>query len=461
MLVNRAYRFRLYPMAAQAAELAEWSRQLRFLYNLAHEQRLLALARPRGEQPRVDYYKQSPEMTELCKGGQDQLARVVCCARQEVLRDLDKAWQRWRKGLGGKPHFKRRTDSVRIYFSTQKHWSIEGEGKKARLSFAGAASSVGAITMRMDRAFPKDAKFSSCHITRDVDQWYAVFPLAFEVEATASPRSAVGINRGAVHAIADSDGRVVQSPKHYAKAMERIAKLSRDLARKEPGSRNRYKAAEKLAQAHRKVRRQREWFLHDQSAYYVARYRLIAIEDYATREMTAKKPKPKSTLPKYVKRAINRSILDVGWYEFARQMKYKVQTTGGEVREVPVFGEDADAIGISSVCSACGAALKAPASGHRRMKCEDCGHRELGDGNAARNVLIRAENMTPPGPKTPKASIKIKGRQKRSETAAKPAGEASGRDLSVGGPDEGGTQACTVSTSELPTETHPAMRDGL
>ena len=462
VVVNRAFKFRLYPTSAQDAELREYERQLRFLYNLAHEQRLMALGRPRDERPRVDYFRQSREMTELIREGDlHQLGRVVCCARQEVLRDLDKAWQRWRKRLGGRPRFKRKTDTVRIYLSTAKHWGISGEGKKALLSLAGAASSVGKIEMRFDRPFPKDAKASSCHLVRDVDQWFAVFPLEFAAEVVRPSKKEVGINRGAVHAVTDTDGRIVDSPTFYGNAMGRIAKLSRDLKRKTPGGRNYHKAAERLAKAHRKVRRQREYFLHQQSAHYASQYRIIAIEDWSTKDMTAKEPDETFTT-REVKKAINRSILDVGWYEMVRQIKYKVEVSGGEVREVPVFDPGGEEIGISSVCSACGAALEGPASGRKTMRCEDCAHSELGDLNAARNVLIRATEGWPSSPKPAKqkTSIKIKGRQKRPETAGNPPVDAPGRDPSVRGPDEGGTHERTVLTSET-EETHPTMRDAV
>jgi putative transposase len=465
--VHRAYRFRLYPTAAQDAELREWERQLRWLYNLAHEQRLLALGRPRGEQPRIDYFRQGREMTEILRGGHDQLARVVCCARQETLRDLDKAWQRWRKRLGGRPRFKRRTDAVRIYLSTPKHWAVPNDGT---LVLAGAASSVGAIEIRQDRPWPGDAKFSSCHLVRDVDQWFAVFPLEYTETRSKACGPPVGINRGAVHAVADTEGRVIDSPAYYAKAMGRIARLSRELGRKETGSRNWHKAAAKLARAHRKVRRQREWFLHDLSRMYVGGHklkneqghRLIAIEDWSTKEMTSSEPDETFTT-KRIKSAVNRSILDVGWYELRRQIKYKAEATGAEVREVPVFDRGGEEIGISSVCSVCGAALPKPASGRAIARCEGCDHTEVGDLNAARNVLVRAEQMAPPAPKTPKASIKIKGRVKRTETAVNPTVDASGGDPPARGPVERGTpiredghHAGTVSPDST-DGTHPPM----
>jgi putative transposase len=402
--VHRAFKFRLYPTEVQVAELAEWERQLRWLYNLCHEQRMMAASRSREERPRVDYYRQGKEMTEIVRID-PQLARVVCSARQEILRDLDKAWQRWRKKLGGRPHFKKRTDSVRIYFSTPKHWKVE----MGNLVLAGVASSVGPIKINQDRPWPSEVKFSSCHITRDVDQWFAVFPLEYSVVVAKPKGGAIGINRGAVHAIADSYGRVVDSPRHYVKALEKIQKLSRELARKEPGSRNRYKAALKLARAHRTVRRQREWFLHDQSAYYTKRYNLIGIEDWSTKAMTSSEPDPKIEAPKNL---LNRKILDVGWYELARQIDYKADALGSRVVHVLPGPDDKDPAGISTMDSITNQPMATSASGEQFAE-----NGFLGDVNCARNVLLRALRAPKEPVEKTKVSIKIKGRTKKEKAA--------------------------------------------
>jgi len=441
-VIHRAYKFRLYPTEAQDAELCEWERQLRWLYNLAHEQRLAALSRPRGEQPRVDYYRQGREMTEIVRAD-PQLARVVCSARQEVLRDLDKAWQRWRKRLGGKPHFKRRTDAVRIYLSTPKHWKVDGLG---HLLLSGIASTVGPIKIKQDRTWPGDAKFTACHLVRDVDQWFAVFPLEFSVQAEKPKGGAIGINRGAVHAIADSYGRVVDSPRHYTRALERIQKLSRDLARKESGSRNRHKAAMKLARAHRTVRRQREYFLHGESAYYTQRYGLIGIEDWSTKEMTSSEPDPKIEAPKNL---LNRKILDVGWYELARQIDYKAEARGSRVVRVLPGITDQDLDGISTIDSFTNLPMQHSASGEQYAE-----NGYLGDVNAARNVLVRALRAggKPPVEKKPRTPIKIKGRTKRPETSGKPPDEACGGDAPVRAPVEAGTLDREVGHHERTVE---------
>jgi putative transposase len=475
--LKRARKFRLYPTKIQEAELAEWTVQLRRLWNLAHEQRMASLLRHRewefvkgkcpscGVQVRwdsgdeheppkhtascdyVDYFRQSKEMTALLSVD-DQLARVVCSARQEILRDLDKAWQRWRKKLGGRPRFKRRTDQCRIYLSTPKHWSIKGK----YLELSGSASSVGQIRIELDQPWPEGATFSSCAIVRDVDHWYATFPLTFTADVAKAPHRSVGINRGAIHAIADSDGRVIDSPRFYVRRLPLIHKRSRKLKRCVPGSRRYHVMAEKLAKTYRKVRWQRGHFLHQESARYAANYDLVAIEDMSVKEMLEVTDEDRAERPNMPWNKLHRSILDVGWYEFGRQLSYKSPAHGGELRKVDPgqFSEEArvsdehDPKGISSACAECGKPLDKPASGRRWARCEACERKQLGDLGAAENVLQRAMAMKPPSPRMPKASIKIKGRQKRSVTAPNRGVAGRGGYPPVRGPNESSTLARMV-----------------
>ena len=63
MLVRKGFRFRLYPTSRQAADLDRWENALRFLWNLANEQRLIGLARPRDERKYVTAFDQINELT--------------------------------------------------------------------------------------------------------------------------------------------------------------------------------------------------------------------------------------------------------------------------------------------------------------------------------------------------------------------------------------------------------------
>ena len=205
--------------------------------------------------------------------------------------------------------------------------------------------------------------------------------------------------------------------------------------------RNREKARIALAKAHRDIRRKREWFLHDQSSHYTKHYALIGIEDWSTRDMTSSEPDENVKAPKHL---LNRKILDVGWYELARQIDYKAEATGSQVVKVnPGIRDDKENVaGISKTCSGCGKALDVAASGNQYSLCDACNRSELGDVNAARNVLLRAilsKRETPT--KREKTSIKIKGRTFRPKTSVKPIDEASGGDAPRRAPVDGGKAA--------------------
>jgi transposase len=155
--------------------------------------------------------------------------------------------------------------------------------------------------------------------------------------------------------------------------------------------------------------------------------------------MTPSKAEPDDAIRGAARHNLNRGILDVGWYELGRQIAYKGEATGARLVAVDPGIFEGEGLSISNVCSVCGAQLARPASGRLQARCAECGHRELGDINAARNVRLRAEAMPPPAPKGPKVTIKIKGRVKRSETTENPSVDACGGDAPVRAPVEAGT----------------------
>ena len=105
MLIFRGERYRIYPSADQVARLDAWQNALRFLWNLAHEQRLAMLARCRVDRKIITAFGQCKELTQL-RADLPWLTDVpydVCAA---VLMELDKAWQRCVGRNGYRPQFK-------------------------------------------------------------------------------------------------------------------------------------------------------------------------------------------------------------------------------------------------------------------------------------------------------------------------------------------------------------------
>jgi putative transposase len=429
VIIQRAYRFRVYPTVVQIARMKRWRASLRWLWNLALEQRRYGLQRQAkigkgGHDERVfmSYFEQSKQMTSLCEVD-ERLADVPAACRQQVLRDLDLAYQRCFQKLTREPRFKghRQEDKISIYVPDVNGWHVADKTLKFR--------KLGDMRIVVDR--PINGIPTSCRLVQDVDEHYAVIVSNIEI-ADPAPNllPAVGVNRGAVHGIADSTGRVELAPRPLNNELATVKRLARALSRKEPQSKNAEKARLRLAKKHQKIRRRRNWWQHQQSLHYACSYSMIGIEAFETQRMTSSKPDENVCGPK---NELNRAILDVGWYDLESQIRYKAEERGARVVRVdPAFISRDDSTG--------GPQQDLPASGNAMFTAAD-GTTMLGDVNAARNVLARALATTPSSPKKRKR-VQIPGR-KTPETAVKPTVDACGGQP-LSGPDETGISACTV-----------------
>jgi len=84
------------------------------------------------------------------------------------------------------------------------------------------------------------------------------------------------------------------------------------------------------------------------------------------------------------KSGLNKSILDQGWHEFKRQLKYKLFWQGGSLEEV-------DSRHTSQRCSCCGYTAKENRLSQADFKCIACEYEENADVNAARNILTAGQ----------------------------------------------------------------------
>ncbi|MCB9228964.1 MAG: IS200/IS605 family element transposase accessory protein TnpB, partial [Deltaproteobacteria bacterium] len=80
------------------------------------------------------------------------------------------------------------------------------------------------------------------------------------------------------------------------------------------------------------------------------------------------------------KSGLNKSILDQGWFEFKRQLEYKLHWLGGELILVnPRY--------TSQMCNVCGYVDKDNRKSQAQFVCKSCKHEDNADNNAALNIL--------------------------------------------------------------------------
>jgi hypothetical protein len=123
MLINKYFKYRIYPNKYCVSKLDYWTTTLRFLWNIAHEQRLLGYSRLKGEKIFLFASQQQKELTLLRKEF-DWIRSVPRHAEDKTLIDLETAWQRYFDKVSGMPGWKKRTDNISICETDAKIWSI-------------------------------------------------------------------------------------------------------------------------------------------------------------------------------------------------------------------------------------------------------------------------------------------------------------------------------------------------
>ena len=86
------------------------------------------------------------------------------------------------------------------------------------------------------------------------------------------------------------------------------------------------------------------------------------------------------------KSGLNKSILDQGWFEFRRQLEYKLAWNGGMLVTVPAHN-------TSRTCPQCGCISADNRKTQALFRCVECGHEGNADHIGAINILARGHRV--------------------------------------------------------------------
>ncbi|WP_037197968.1 MULTISPECIES: RNA-guided endonuclease InsQ/TnpB family protein [unclassified Rhodococcus (in: high G+C Gram-positive bacteria)] len=358
-VVKRAFKFRFYPSAVQAEQLARTFGCTRYVYNRALAERSRAWSQ---ERRRVTYADTSKMLTGWKRDAEAEwLAEPSKGPLQESLRQLQGAFERfWRKQTGY-PQFKRkgRSKDSATYYSNCFIFR-DGQLRLAKQSEP--------LDIRWSRPLPEGATPSQVTVSRNARGQYHVSILVEDTITELEPVDrVVGLDAGITSLYTLSTGEKITNPRHERTDRERLAKAQRALARKQKGSRNRAKARLKVAKIHGRIADRRRDYLHKLSTRLVRENQVIAIEDLSVRNMVKN-------------RSLSRVISDAGWSEFRSMLEYKADWCGRRVVVIDRFCPS------SKTCSVCGEVASAMPLNVREWTCR-CGVVHDRDVNAARNIL--------------------------------------------------------------------------
>jgi putative transposase len=360
MKINRAYRYELKPNSSQKILLAKHAGAARFAYNWGLALRIEIYEKEKKSTNAIEQHKilnslkstQFPWMYEVSK-----------CAPQEALRDLDKAFKGFFRGLKqsqkiGFPKFKKKSylDSFRLTgtIKTQKN-----EIQLPRF---------GSIKLKEDSKV--EGKILSATVSREADRWYVSLTIEQHIAVPAFVEGEIiGVDVGLNHFAVLSNKKKIAAPKPLEKKIKRLKRLSKQHSRKIRGSKNRKKSALKLAQQHRKIRNTRQDFLHKTSTELAKTKSVIIIEDLDIKSMLQGPYK------------LNRSIHDAGWGEFRRMLEYKTMWYGSKLVVAPRYYPS------SKRCSHCDYLMSKMPLSLREWSCPKCKTHHDRDINASQNLV--------------------------------------------------------------------------
>ena len=351
----KAYKYRIYPDAEQMQFFAKCFGCVRFVYN-----RMLS--------DRIEHYnltgKSLNNTPAQYKSEFTWLKEVDSLALANAQMNLNTAYRNFfRDKSNGFPKFKSKKNNNFSYTTNNQKGTVYIENGYIKLPKLKSP-----VKIRQHRSF--EGVIKSCTISKAPSGKYHISILV-ETEIQKLPASdmRVGIDVGIKDFAVLSNGEAYKNPKHLRKSEKRLAKLQRDLSRKQIGSSNRNKARIKVAKLHEKIANQRMDFLHKKSTEIIRKNQAIVIEDLKVKNLMKN-------------HNLAKSIAEVSWSRFREMLDYKSRWYG---RELIIAPPDYPS---SQLCSDCGnRSSQTKDLACRVYVCPECGLEIDRDYNASLNLL--------------------------------------------------------------------------
>lgn len=367
---TRAYKTKLRPTQEQIGLFVKASNAARYAYNWALHDRDTAW---KERQERVSYAEQKSRFNALKRTECPWIMESPYVVVESAFMQIDDAYKnffrRVRTGENpGYPKYRRRDAPCR--FTLRGTFYVERDRVKLPV--------LGWVDLAEPDYIPKSPyEIVDATVSCSAEKWYISVLVKEVIPPPERPEGEpMGIDFGYGYLATTSDGEKFHNPKIFERNERKLAKLQRKLSRQQRGSKNRSKTKSKIAKLHDRIARTRSHHLHDVSRAIADQgHSIIAVQKLAVQEMM----QDDSQSSRKAKRA--KRLADASPYELRRQIEYKQQWNGGEVRT----GESDQA--TNRRCSTCGHINAVVPISKEEFTCESCGTVHDRRVNGAKNAL--------------------------------------------------------------------------
>jgi len=358
----KAYKYRIYPTSEQELLINRTIGICRLVYNLALETKIRAW---QSAGINLSAYDLIYQLVEL-KDAYPWMKNIDSQALTAAVKNVDVAFKHFFRGAGY-PKFKSKKTGTQSFHCPCNKRKVDLE--KSTLT----VPKIHDIPIVLSRKFT--GKIKTVTISRTPAGRYFASILVDTGEQVPEkpairPETAIGIDVGIKSFVATSDGRRFEPNRKLQDNLARLQCLSKRLARKQKGGRNRNKVRLQVARLHETIANQRNDYIHQVTTRLIRdnQTETIVIEDLNVSGMLKN-------------RKLARAVMDVSWGRFFEVLKYKCNWYGRNLVVIDRFDPS------SKRCSCCGEINAGLTLADRHWQCRSCDTSHDRDANAAVNIL--------------------------------------------------------------------------
>jgi putative transposase len=380
-----AFKYELRPDGQQTRQMARFAGSCRVVFNEA-----LALQKTHYEAGGkfIGYVAMAKHLTAWRGGAPLPSGRVAPWLKdapvhplQHALKDLERAYKNFFAKRAAFPRFKKKGQRDSFRYPDPKQIKLDQDNSRIFLP------KLGWLRYRNSREVLGEIK--NVTVSLSSGKWFVSIQTEREVEQpTPKSRSAIGIDMGVTRFATMSDGSYLAPLSSFKRHEVRLRRYQRRMSRKVKFSNNWKKAKTRVQRIHTRIGNARRDYLHKATTAISQNHAMVCIEDLQVRNMSksAKGNADKPGKNVRAKSGLNKSILDQGWFEFRRQLEYKLAWSGGWLIAVPPHN-------TSRTCPACGHISKDNRQTQAKFACVECGYEENADVVGAMNILARGHRV--------------------------------------------------------------------